>query len=328
MNQDFVKFLRKLVKFAVLSCAAVLLPIIFGVFVIGCQYEEYYQASIIGKIARLRAINEPKIILVGNSNLVFGMDSRKLQEAMNMPVVNLGLHGGLGNAFHENMAKLNINSGDIVIVCHSDYSDDDSIIDVPLAWITLEYHFDLWGILRPKDYPKFMRMFPKYWIGGLVKMLQEYFFPERYKLAKGADYSRERFNEYGDVIRDSSISLSEQTYTSGSVSLPGINDICINRLNELNAFVKRKNAVMLVAGYPICFGKYTPPAEKYIEFQEELASKLDCEVISDYTDYFFPPEYFYDSILHLNIDGVRLRTEQLIKDLCAWKSRHSDIHAN
>ncbi len=83
-----------------------------------------------------------------------------------------------------------------------------------------------------------------------------------------------------------------------------------------------------MAGYPICFGKYTPPAEKYIEFQEELASKLDCEVISDYTDYFFPPEYFYDSILHLNIDGVRLRTEQLIKDLCAWKSRHSDIHAN
>ena len=50
-------------------------------------------------------IEEPKIILIGNSNLAFGIDSEKIENSVGMPVVNLGLHGSLGNEFHESMAK-------------------------------------------------------------------------------------------------------------------------------------------------------------------------------------------------------------------------------
>ena len=328
MNKDFTRFLLQIFKLVGLSCIAIVVVCIIGKFVIGCQYEDNYQASIIGKIARLKAINEPKIILVGNSNLAFGMNSPMLQEAMNMPVVNLGLHGGLGNAFHENMAKLNINSGDIVIICHTDYSDDDTITDTTLLWVTLEYHFDLWSILRAKDYPEFIRRMLIYWCRGLVKKIEGYIYPNEDN--KATDYLRERFNKYGDIARrqQPNASLAENNYRQDSVKVPEINDICINRLNELNAFVKSKNAVMLVAGYPICSGKYIPPAEKYIEFQEELDSKLDCEVISDYTDYFIPSRYFYDGILHLTEEGARIRTRQLIKDLLAWKNKHNNSPAN
>lgn len=93
----------------------------FDFFFIGSQYKYNYQASIIDKVERLESISEPKIILVGHSNLSFGIDSKRLEDAMKMPVVNLGLHGGLGNAFHEEIAKLNINEGDIVVVCHSSF---------------------------------------------------------------------------------------------------------------------------------------------------------------------------------------------------------------
>ena len=114
MNNDFKRFMLKLILWAACTVIGFVLWIMTGMFIIGSQHEDGYCASLIDKAARLESINDPKIILVGNSNLSFGMDSRRVQEALNMPVVNLGLHGGLGNAFHEDIAKLNINSGDIV----------------------------------------------------------------------------------------------------------------------------------------------------------------------------------------------------------------------
>lgn len=83
----------------------------FDYFIIGRQYNDNYDAVLIDKVDRLKSINEPKIILVGDSNVAFGMNSKKIEEELGMPVVNLGLHGALGNAFHEQIAKLNIGGG-------------------------------------------------------------------------------------------------------------------------------------------------------------------------------------------------------------------------
>lgn len=70
-------------------------------------YEQSYSASLADKVDRLESLNEPKIVLIGNSNLAFGIDSEKIEQEMKMPVVNMGLHGAIGNAFHEEMAKVN-----------------------------------------------------------------------------------------------------------------------------------------------------------------------------------------------------------------------------
>ena len=279
MNRDFKKFFAKLFLLAVVVPVAFASLATFGVFFVGSQYQEGYNASLIDKVARLKSIHEPKIILAGNSNLSFGMNSPMLQEAINMPVVNLGLHGGLGNAFHENIAKINLNSGDIVIVCHSNYSDDHTISNVPLAWITVEYHKDLWEIIRPQDYLDMLQAWPGYWWKSLVKKL----FPEK-KDADESAYSRSAFNEYGDVERkpDDKRATKEgiiKKAIENKIKVPDINDTCIKRLNELNRYVTERGAVMLVAGYPITSGDFTPPREDYYTFTRELSARLSCDVI-------------------------------------------------
>ena len=80
------------------------------------QYEHYYSASLIDKMERLDSIEEPKVVLIGNSNLAFGINSKMIEEKFGMPVVNMGFHGSLGNAFHEEMAKINITPGDIYVI--------------------------------------------------------------------------------------------------------------------------------------------------------------------------------------------------------------------
>lgn len=321
MNNDIKKFLRKICVIpAVIICF-----IVFGVFIISNQYSENYNASIIDKAARLKSINEPKIILVGHSSLAFGMNSKMLQDAINMPVVNLGLHGALGNAFHENIAKLNINSGDLVILCPSDFADDDQIESTNLAWITIEYHWDLYDILRTKDYIKMITGYPSYWIKSFYLWITS----EGNQREEGA-YSRRAFNEFGDVaIRPAIESSDEEIYMKsvkkidGSLKFPSINDTCINRLNEYNKYIKSRGATLLVAGYPIAEGEFTPSKERFDKFQQELASRLDCEIISNYRDYFIPYKYFYDFTLHLDEEGVIIRTQQLIKDIKRWQNKQN-----
>ena len=319
MNKDMCKFLTNLLLITASIIFVILLMLLSGIFIIGYQNEkDDYMASLIDKVKRLKSINVPKIILVGNSNLSFGMDSKMLEEAVNMPVVNLGLHGGLGNEFHENIAKLNINSGDIVIICHSTYSDDSRIDDIELSWHTLEYHKDLWEILKPEEYFDMAIAFPKYWRKSIQKIIKRINLPENLETA----YSRKAFNKYGDVAikPDSGIQDEDEIFWSGREKAPQVNDICTNRLNELNKYANKKGATLLIAGYPISHGKYSPPDEEYEKFQAKLKEKLDCEIISDFRDYFMPYPCFYDFTLHLNKEGTRIRTQQLIKDIKRWQS--------
>lgn len=307
--------MKKFVERIVLFCGLIILiliPMVYAFFVrILPQHLESYNASLLDKVQRLQNLNEAKIVLIGNSNVAFGFQSELIEEAYNMPVVNMGLHGGLGNAFHERMAKINVHEGDIYVICRHTFSDDGKIEDVQLAWITLENYIELWQLAGRRDIIPMCE--------GLPYFMKKTMFDIGLELTSGQEqnkevtdvYSRKAFNQYGDVacLREESI------FTFEEQSAPEINDTCIDRLNELNAYLNERGATMVVAGYPIGKGKFTPAEDEFIQFQEELQEQLDCEVISDYRDYMFDYSYFYNTFLHLTTDGARLRTEQLIKDL-------------
>ena len=310
------KFVRKviLLLLSVLLILGILIVICFGCIL--PQYENNYTAGLLDKVTYLKAIQEPKIVLIGNSNLAFGMNSQKMEEELGMPVVNMGFHGGLGNAFHEEMAKINVTDGDIVIICHSDYSDDDGIGDAGLAWITLENHYELWDLLRKSDIKDMLMALPNY-------MLKSYFlcFTRTGNLSGDYYYSKEAFNQYGDV--KSGRVQNGYVFHENSNTLPQINEICMERLNALNSYMTERGATLLVAGYPIADGQYTPAKDEYVHFQNELQNKLDCKVISDFTDYFLDYRYFYDTAYHLNDEGVEIRTNLLIKDVEQWMEQQT-----
>lgn len=304
-------FYKKLVAFGLFFIASSILIVVFDYAVIGNQYTQNYQASLIDKVNRLYSIDEPKIMLVGNSNVCFGMDSELIQKEFHMPVVDLGLHGGLGNAFHENIAKLNIQKGDIVIICHSDYGDDDSISDPDLALMTLEWNTDLWNILREKDYLTVLKAYPSYLFNAIRLWITN-----QGNKPLDSCYTRGAFNEYGDVVYDRP--TNEYTITEEDVKVPEISDQCVNRLNALHQYISERGATMLIAGYPIADGEYTPAKTEYEVFQKQLEEKLDATIISNFTDYFLPYSYFYNTHLHLTNEGASMRTEQLIRELHSY----------
>ena len=213
------------------------------------------------------------------------------------------------------MAKVNINAGDIIVICHSNYNDDGSINDKVLAWTVIENHFDLWKCVPNYEWSGMAMAFP-----GYVKRCTGYFLAGMKASAAESAYSRYKFNEYGDYIY-SAVHEEYYSFAENYVSaVPSISEECAKRLNELNAFVTDRGGSLVIAGYPIAYGEEKPNSQEFERFREELERKVDCPVISDYCDYFYPYNYFYDTNLHLTNDAAIIRTEQLIKDLKAYKN--------
>lgn len=302
------KLIRNIgILFVVVS---VLCGIYFGLFFacIPAQYADNYNAALIDKVHRLKSIEEPKIILAGNSNLVYGIDSQMIEEAMGMPVVNMGLHGGLGNRFLERAATLQINEGDLVVICHSDYSDQGELKQADLAWITLENHWELWKIPDVRMWTELLPALPDYTFNAL-----SLYWSGRGNQNSDEIYARKAFNIYGDNI--SHREAGQYEIDDSTVGMPEISDECVNRVNALNDYCNAVGAKLVIAGYPIMTGELTPGEEEYEAFQNELRERMECEIISDYTDYFYPKDYFFDSCQHMTNEGAIVRTKQLIEDI-------------
>ena len=164
MEQDMCRrslfiFSFKIIAVRLILTASILLGYIHHVLP---QYGQGYNASLIDKAERLKSVSSPKMVLLGNSNLSFGLESSLLQTRFGMPVINMGLHGGAGNAFHEEMAKIKVEKDDIYIVCHTDFADYDTMEDAMVVWTALENNYSLWNLLRWKDMRRMAEGFPVY----------------------------------------------------------------------------------------------------------------------------------------------------------------------
>ena len=157
-----------------------------------------------------------------------------------------------------------------------------------------------------KAYPTYLKDCIELWISGEGNQ------------RTGEAYTREYFDEYGDNIYPRN--ELQMKFSEGQIVVPEINDICINRFNNLNKYITARGADMVIAAYPIVNCEYTPGEEDYIKLQEELKERLECPIISDFTDYMFDERYFFDSAYHLNDDGVEVRTQKLIEDITNWRT--------
>lgn len=298
---------KKIIFFLKLFVVCVLL-FVFSFVVVTPQYSGNYQASMVDKVHRLDQMQGKKIVLIGNSNLAFGMDSKQVEQAFGIQTINMGLHGGVGNAFNEAVAKRNVCEGDVYVIVHDNFSDNDTIKNPELAWITIENHFEMWNLIRWKDIPKMAEAFPTY-LHKCINMWAD----QTGNTEQTNAYRRSAFNEYGDNIYPRPQSEGEVDFSP--VKINWISEDAAKRINKLNAYLTSKGATLVIAGYPIAVSDHTPTPEEYAQFQEDLQSKLDCPVISDYNEYRMEPGYFYDSYLHMTDAGIARRTGLLIQDL-------------
>ena len=304
------KFIIKILIFIGLFVFIQLGVIFFHYYVIGNQYGNVYTGIFPYKMERIASINEPKIVLVGDSNVAYGFNSELIEQEFGMPVVNMGLHGGLGGKFHIDMIRENINPGDIIIYAGAGYDIESGIVDTRLAWITVELYTQYYNQLFKGEELRLIKAYPNYFFNSFTEYLSK-------TGSHRGTLEELGFNIYGDVCKDRPL-LSENIYfTEGVASISYMSEDNKESFNNLNDYVESKGAMLLIAGYPIGYaGDISDKQKKELcDCKEIFQEGLNCQIISNYDEYLFSYEYFYDSSLHLCTEGAELRTKILINDL-------------
>ncbi len=310
------RFIKKVLLIILIFLCIYILEICLSFFLIGNRYEASYCASFLDKMRRLEHTEGPKIILVGNSNLAFGINSPMMERELGMPIVNLGFHGGLGNAFHEEMVlqSKNITPGDYVIVAHSSYSHESDFKEMDLAWITLEHHVEYYRVIPKKDLYRFAIAFPQYvyhsaklWAKGV-------------HFTASGPYARTVFNAQGDNIYPRK--KGKYVLKGKPKLMKSPTDECCNNLNALHDFVTANGAYMLIAAPPFMRGMYANEPDAIQQLENGLKGKLKADVISNFQEYVFPPHAFFDTDLHLIESARNRRTRLLISDIRRWQKLH------
>lgn len=296
-----------------LLCAALL------AFLCLPQYTGLFNAALLDKYGRLASLKGPKVVLLGDSTLAFGVDSAALEAATGLPVVNMGLHQGLGFPFYADITKPHIGEGDLVIVCFASYSAYNAGLGDPLlAWVTLENHPALWRHVRPAYYPALLRTLPTYARRALNLLLDG----QGNRTPTDTYYARAALNAYGDVAlpRPANI-INEAENPTGFI--PGPMDPALRaELNAYHDYVQSKGATLYFACAPI----YAPDVSGEVlrtfdALEAQLRADLRCTMLLHYADSLYDAALFYDTKLHLNDTGVARRTGAFIAALQAASAR-------
>ncbi len=300
---------------AILLCvAAIIAPVIFTLSATvsaPTQYGESFFAGLKLKHDRLKAVEGKRIVLIGGSNLAFGVDSSLLQKYTGFEVVNFGLYAALGTKAMLDMAKPYIKSDDIVIICPEEDEQTYSLYYNGLnMWYALDCDYSMLFDVGLSNYDDLLSALPK-------------FAAEKRKAAKrdtplqSGIYALSSLNEYGDisVVRPYNIMVDFGKGQQLRLGKALVDQEFVDYLNRYAKQLNKKGAEVYFSFSPINKLAIISDQSEIDEFYTTLENKLDFPIISDINDYILDEGYFFDTNFHMNSVGVYNRTALLAEDI-------------
>ena len=264
----------------------------------------------IDKHQRLSSLQTPKVILVGGSNLPFGIKSQMIEEALDMPVVNMGLHAGLGMNFILSEVEKNIHEEDIVVVSleyhhflsKSMYNGEDV-----LAALLFDVNRGCLQYINPDQW---IALLPNLCLYATKKIIN---ISQQSVDSFESLFTRESFNMYGDEVAHYGLPSSVQ---SGLKPVLGnmVYKKAIRRLVRFRNFVELQGAHFMLTACPFPEMQFSLDGSTI----ENIVKTVKSEGIPfriEPWDCSFPDSLMFNSFFHLTEKGAEIRTSQLIDSL-------------
>jgi hypothetical protein len=266
--------------------------------------------------------SSPRIILVGGSNLNFGIDSAEIERRTGYHPVNMGLNVGVGLAFMLRNVRPRLRPGDVVIVSPEyEHFGDFFYGKGDYLYAEVEHRPSMIKAFTPRNYLEILDK--GYVIAGSIL---------RYTLQRRGDlvrrelenpdspYRRDAFNQYGDLIGHThQISwLKNRTDFAGPADVqvtPEKITRAVNALNEFNDECRETGVRVFYSFPPVPRELFVRHGAIIREIAAELRRRLRLTILDTPEELAFPLENFYDGVYHLTSDGSARRTSQLINNL-------------
>lgn len=266
-----------------------------------------YFAAIKDKHAALKSSSNPRVIIAGGSNVAFGFDSGWLSNEINLPVINMGLHGALGLKFILNDIFPYIHKGDILLLVpeyFQFYNNNYKGFSRTLSELLDTYPAGIVSL----DLIQFFNIRDEYFPRLRSKLLRL-----NSETEKVPYYNRYMFNQFGDAI-------IATTPAKNISNAPLIKDTDIFNpqsvffLNNYYENVKKKGGEIYFI-YPASRKINCMAAnQKMQDLDMKLHQILEIPILSAPLDSCLEEQFFFDTEYHLNQDGIKNRMV-IIKEL-------------
>jgi hypothetical protein len=274
-----------------------------------------YNFSIIDKHRILANTESPKIVLAGGSNIAFGIDSGAIQNSLQIPVVNMGIHAGFGLGRILDDISPFLQTGDILLII-PEYEHFVTYWNGGNEAYQLIFDFCQYRLLwsphygLPNGFSIYLSEHPKPSL-NILSLFEENNDPEASNLEP---YTRAGFNKYGDYVKHLELENKEIEIAA---TMGIYNKTYLKHFfYSIDAFARRGITVAL--SYPgFEEQSFRNSAALIQELDAAFRTNENLRVLSTPEAYCLPAGYFYDTAYHLNAPGRTVRTEQLIKDLKA-----------
>lgn len=284
-------------------------------------YSESYYAELAPLTERLDRAQGKKIVLVGGSNIAFGVDVSLLEELLAekgyaYTVCPYGLYAAVGCSAMLSLSEDALREGDLVILAVE--PTDETMSSYFGASAFLKCAEDApWLLTRLNAEQRSAAL------GNYISYLQERFAIVRsgsYPQAEGV-YSRAAFGENGnlDYPREGNLmALGFDTAEPVDLRNVQIEEAFAEQVNDYSRAAARKGAQLWLSFSPVDRSALTEDSEEALyAFFTRCREAFDCPVISDPRRYVLDAAWFYDSNFHLNSAGAQLRTVLLAEDILA-----------
>jgi hypothetical protein len=291
---------------------------IFGVIYLPPVDPDRYIMALVDKHRLLRTTPQPRIIMAGDSNLAFGLDSGMIKKATGYNVINMGLHGGLGLIYSMDEIKPYLKKGDIVMLI-PDYTHyqgtgvgDNTLVEVTILmpWIIRYY--------SRENYMPFISNIPLTFQRRLRGML----WPSQ----ETPTHRRSGFNQYGDNEGHIGVKPPEfkgkefiAKYIPQAANLgitrflpEHVNGELVKQLNSFSDYCAKRGVSMYISFSPLMEGDRPKQERALTSLEKDLRAKVHMKFVGDSIGYIYPKEYFFDNEFHLNGTGRVIRTRHLV----------------
>lgn len=269
-----------------------------------------------------RLENSPgrRLVLVGGSNLAFGIDSDLIEAETDFTPVNMGMNGFFGVRYMLEEVRHDVRAGDVVVIA---FEWDNYVKTIEGA------NSDLLMILKAN--PAAFRYFGwkqrvRVLFSGAPYVAQQKVMRVVNEALRGSQHDEsydvvarvERlsgFNAAGDLTSHLGVAWPYPRSEGLDLTELGIDAAVVGRIQDFAREMAERDVTVVVSYTPVMASFYREHAALIDEVHRRINEGAPGLAPRHPRDYVYEEPLFFDTVYHLNAEGRGPRTRQLIGDV-------------
>lgn len=302
-------------RFIFRTIAGCFLIVVIGIIIVLLtpKEDDDYMLEYDVKMALLDSIPSPRIVFVGGSNLAFGLDSHRISDSIGLPVVNTGLHAGIGLKLIIDDVFPRLHEGDIVIIAPeyshffgSAYGESDT-----MGWFIYVTDKEKRKLLNNRQWGKvIIGLYAMVGSGtkGFIRDCTYSFMPGKNDVWT---YSKYGFNDVGDEVA--------HWYAEGDNIMPDIETDAVIDEEFADYFFEKvdglSDGITVVLCPPVIRKSSYEASKKRADAMTRLLQSRGYPFIVPTQNHVLPDSCAFNTPYHMKKSGVDIFTSMLIEEL-------------